>query len=368
MIKEEGIKTKNNQDKELKKLRKAKVSIPQLLISIKSLSALLRAGISLGDTVETISEQSTDENLNKIYKYIYREIREGETLAGAMSLFPKVFSETIVSVVQAGEKGGSLEENLIFISETIKKEYELKKKMKSALIYPAIIISLTIVEFLGMIFIVLPRLETLFSAFPNVPPFTVFIMTVAQAIRSNWMIILGGLVLIILAIKVFLGTKLGNKFTSWLSLNFPILKTLFTSNILSSFSRTLSVLLASGIPLVKSLTITSSTVGNYMYAQVLKEAKDQVEEGQNLSDSLAKHEKFFNKSFVKMVAVGETSGTLEESLMYLHDYYSEEVDDISNNIVTFVEPLLLIFIGLIIGFLGVTILMPIYQLMGSINA
>jgi type IV pilus assembly protein PilC len=332
------------------------------------MAALLKAGVAISETIKTLSTQSSDENLNKLYTYIHKKIDSGYTLAEAMALFPKAFSETIVSVVQAGEEGGSLEKNLIFIAETIKKEYELKKKLRGAIIYPTIIISLTIAEFVGMIFIVLPRLEDLFSSFPNIPPFTLFVMNAAQFIRSNWIPILGIIIAIIVLIIIFLRTKPGKRFTSWLSLNFPILKKLFKSNLLASFSRTLSVLLMSGIPLSKALEITSSTTGNYIYSRILKEVHQNVQKGQQLSTSFEEHEKYFNRSFLKMVNVGETSGTLEESLMYLHEYYSDEVDEMSNNIVTFVEPLLLIFVGLIIGLLGVTILFPMYQLMGTINA
>ena len=359
---------KKNEQKELKKLQKLKVSIPQLLISIKSMSALLKAGIAISETIETLSDQSSDESLNKIYQYINKRIDSGSTLAEAMQPFPKVFSETIVSVVRAGEEGGSLEKNLIFIANTIKKEYELKRKLKGAIIYPVIIIGLTVTEFVGMIFLILPKLEDLFSSFPNIPPFTMFVMNTAQYIRTNWMLILGVLVVIIIFITVFSRTKLGKHFTSWLALNFPILKKLFISDILSSFSRTLSVLLMSGIPLSKSLEITVSTTGNYIYSKILKEVHANAQKGQKLSTSFAKYENYFGKSFIKMVNVGETSGTLEESLMYLHEYYSDDVEEISSNIVTFVEPLLLIFVGLIIGLLGVTILLPMYQLMGSINA
>ncbi|HNR53494.1 MAG TPA: type II secretion system F family protein, partial [Candidatus Dojkabacteria bacterium] len=126
--------------KEYKKLKRLSVSTSNLLISIKSLAALLKASIPLSETVKTISEQSSDPNLNKIYTYISQEIDKGSTLAEGLRLFPKVFPETVASVVEAGERGGSLENNLMFIAETIKKEWELKKKLKGAIIYPIIII------------------------------------------------------------------------------------------------------------------------------------------------------------------------------------------------------------------------------------
>lgn len=371
MSKEEKKVIKTDRDKarekELKKLRRITVSTSNLLISIKSFAALLRASISLSEAVKTMSEQSNDKNLNKIYQFIHQEIDSGSSLSDAMALFPKIFPESMVSVVEAGERGASLEKNLLFIAESIKKSYELNRKMKGAIIYPAIIISLTMIEFIGMIFVVLPKMEDLYRSFDNVPAFTIFIMNTAQSVRSNWMIIVGILLGILLLIYLFLRTKPGKYLISWLSLHFPILKNLFISNILASFARTLGVLLASGLPISKALLISSNTIGNDIYAKVLKTVHSNIDEGQNLSTSLAEHDQFFNKSFVKMVEIGELSGTLEENMMYLHDYYSDDVTEMSNNIVTLVEPLLLILVGVIIGLLGVTILMPIYQLMGSIN-
>jgi type IV pilus assembly protein PilC len=353
--------------KELKKLQKISISVPNLLLAIKSLAALLRASISLSESIKTMSEQSNDQNLNKIFAYMHKEVEEGSKLGDVMRLFPRIFSETVISVVDAGEKGGSLEKNLLFIAETLKKNYELQRKMKGAIIYPCIIIGLTIVEFIGMIFIVLPRMENLYSTFPDPPALTLFIMNAAQSIRDNWLIIAIVIFVLLLLFSIFLRTKQGNIFLSWLALHFPILNRLFVNNTLASFSRTLGVLLASGIPLSKALKISTNTVNNYMYSKVLESVYNDIKSGKNLALALSAHPDYFNKSFIKMVEIGEMSGTLEENLMYLHEYYSEEVTEMANNIVTVIEPLLLILVGVIIGLLGVTILMPIYQLMGSIN-
>ena len=160
----------------------------------------------------------------------------------------------------------------------------------------------------------------------------------------------------------------GKKFSAWLAIHFPILKDLFKANILSSFSRTLSVLLGSGIPLEKAMEITASTTNNYIYAECFREICKKIGEGNDLSLSLSNYPDYFNKSFVKMIDIGEVSGSLEENLMYLHDFYAEEVDEMSENLVTLIQPLLLIFIGVLIGGLALLVLMPIYQLMGSINA
>ncbi len=367
MSKKKKISKEQEREKYYKKLSKVTVSTSNLLISIKSFAALLKASIPLSEAVKTISGQSSDENLNNVYEYVSEEIDKGSTLAESMRLFPKVFPETVAAVVEAGEMGGSLENNLMFIAESIKKEWELKKKLKGAVIYPLIIVVMTVGMFIGMIFFIFPKLESLFEVFENVPATTKFIMGAATSIRENAVVIGAVLLVLIVALVIFLKSKSGKKFTSWLSLNFPILKKLFKSNILASFSRTLSVLLASGIPLAKALEISASTTSNFIYSRILHNVCDSIADGKDLSLSLSAYPKFFDSSYIKMIDVGEVSGTLEENLMYLHEYYSDEVTEMSNNIVTFIEPLLLILVGGIIGVLGITILLPIYQLMGTIN-
>lgn len=353
--------------KEYKKLKGLKIKVPALLMSIKSLSTLLKAGIPLSETMDTISGQSSDENLNNIYSYMSSEVRRGSNLADVMRLFPKTFPETIASVVEAGEKGGSLENNLLFISETIQKEWEVSKKLKGAVVYPAIVVGMVVIMFIAMIFFVFPKLELMFEAFENIPELTQKIMAGAGAVRENWIPIFGAIAVLAIAFIVFLKTKSGKKFSAWLAIHFPILKNLFKANILSSFSRTLSVLLASGIPLEKAMEITTETTNNYIYAETFKEICGSIARGNNLSISLSNYPDYFNKSFVKMIDIGEVSGSLEENLMYLHDFYAEEVDEMSENLVTLIQPILLIFVGALIGGLALLVLMPIYQLMGSIN-
>ncbi len=360
--------SEKEKEKKYKKLSNLKIKIPALLMSIKSLSTLLKAGIPLSETMETLAGQSSDINLNNIYSYMSSEVKKGSTLANAMRLFPKTFPETISSVVEAGEKGGSLETNLKFISETIQKEWEVSKKLKGAIVYPIIVLGMIGIVFIVAIFVIFPKLEVMFEAFENIPQLTKSIMAGAGTVRENWMFILAGALVLIVCFVLFLKSKNGKKFSAWLAINFPILKNLFKSNILSSFSRTLSVLLASGIPLEKAMEITANTTSNYIYAERFKEICRSIGEGNDLSISLSYYPEYFNRSFIKMIDIGEVSGSLEDNLMYLHSFYSEEVDEMSENFVTLIQPILLIIVGALIGGLALLVLMPIYQLMGSINA
>ncbi len=355
-------------EKKIQKLKKMKVSVTSLIMMTKSLASMLKASIPITEAIKILEEQSDDKTLSEILSAINTDIQSGEKLAAAMEKFPKAFPEMMVSLIYAGESGGSLELNLNYLGDYLSKQHEVNKKIKTALIYPLIIIGLAGVQMTAMVFFIFPRLEELFISFPNVPALTQNIIRVSGMIRENWYFILIGIIIIFLAFSQFFKTKKGERFLSWLSINFPILKNLFVSNILANFSRTLSILMQSGINISKALKISSNTIGNQIYADKIMQVYDNAKKGQSISESLKEHPKYFNKSYVKMIEVGERTGTLEDNLGYLHKFYTEKVDDITGNITTFIEPLLLILVGAIIGFLGISVIVPIYQFMSSINA
>lgn len=365
--KQKKIKSEDN-EKKIKKLGKSKISPVHSIMFSKSLASMLKATIPLTEAIKILEEQSDDKTLTEILSIIHSDIQSGEKLSRSMEKFPKVFPEIMISLIYAGESGGSLELNLNYLADYLSKQHEVNKKVKGALIYPTIIIGLTVVQLSAMIFFIFPKLEDLFKSFPNIPTLTQNIMQISGVIRENWYFVLGGIILSVLLITQFLKTKKGKRFLDWLSISFPILKNLFISNILANFSRTLNILLQSGINISKALKISINTVGNGIYAEKLTAVYENAKKGQSISESLKEHPKYFNKSYIKMIEVGEKTGTLEDNLGYLYNFYTEKVDDITNNITTFIEPLLLIMVGAIIGFLGISVIVPIYQLMSSINA
>ncbi len=338
-----------------------------ILVSIRNLYLMLKSGLALNEAVRTLTEQTPDERLARIYDEIANKIDEGMTLAESMRLYPKAFSDIIVSVVSVGEQGGTLEKNLLFLADYLKKAHTLGKKIQGALIYPAIVFLMTFVEMLGVIFLILPKLEELFSSFDDVPSMTKTILAGSQFIRENAIFLAGGLVVFIFLFTMFLRTKAGKRFKDIVSINIPVIKKLTKFNLLASFSRTLSILLETGIPLVNALDIATSTVSNTIYRNILEKVAADVKSGRSLADSLSDYEKYFPPTFVKLIEVGESTGTLEENLAYLYDYHAEEVEEMSNNLSTLLEPLLLIVIGGMIGLLAIIIVGPIYQLTGSIN-
>jgi type IV pilus assembly protein PilC len=328
---------------------------------------MLKSGIAIDGALRIISEQSENDNLRKIFREILKNVEDGIGLAESMKKYPRIFSPTIVSIISVGEKGGSLEKNLLFLGDYLKKAHELDSKLKAALLYPIIILSLTVVEMFGIIFFILPQLENLFTSFKNIPDYTRFVLAFSHFIRSNVIIIGVVIFVLIVFIAIFLRTHAGKIFKDHLSLNFPIMKKLYKSNILATFSRTLGILLDNGIPLVRALHITSETIDNTIYSTLVLKIHKRVENGENLATTLDDYKKQFPGTFTRMIGIGEETGTLQENLVFLYEFYVEEVDEMSNNITTLIEPILLIFIGIMIGGLALMIIGPIYQLTSSIN-
>lgn len=344
------------------------VSDINIALSIKHLSLMLRSGLSLGDSLKVLGEQTSDLKLRRVYEEIYFDILNGMDLSSSMESHKSVFSDIIRSIIRAGEAGGTLEKNLVFLAEYLKRKHELNRKVKGALLYPMIVFALALLEMVGVIFLIIPQLEELFASFEDIPPLTQAIMQFATFLRGNAILVGIGLFIFFIAFRSFLRTKTGRGLKDRFFLRFPVISKLVKHNNLATFSRTLHILLESGIPLVRALEISSTSLSNTVYTKVLKEVHTSVKSGRNLADALGEHVKYFPSTYVKMIEVGETTGSLEENIFYLYEYHIEEVQDISSNLTTLLEPIMLIFIGGMIGFLALLIIGPIYQFTGSINA
>ncbi len=344
-----------------------KVSGIDIALSVRHMAVMLESGLSLEDTLEVISKQSSDPKLREAYAEILKDVRSGKVMSSSMRKFPKIFSNVIISIVEVGEQGGTLEKNLNFLAIFLKKNYELLRKVKGALVYPAIILLLTATEMLGVIYFILPKMESLFNAFDDPPALTMFILNFSKFTRENIVVILILLVIFVVASAKFLKTQTGIDLRDKFALKMPIVRDLIRKNILATFSRTLGILLESGIPLADALKITAATSDNVVYAKIFNQLQLEIQKGNNIADFLEKYPQHFPPLYVKMIGIGEKTATLEDNLLYLYDYYAEEVEEMTSNMSTIIEPLLLIFIGVMVAVLAISIVGPIYQLTGNIN-
>lgn len=368
----ESTKQKSPEKKENKKSKGkgkqiGRVNQLDVALSIRHISIMLKSGMALSEALGVVALQTSNPKLKRAYEAVLTDVQGGMTVAEAMKKHPKVFSHVITSVISVGEEGGTLEKNLIFLSDFLKKNHDLNKKVKGALVYPVIVFAITVIEMIGVLFFILPKLEDVFVSFEGIPPFTLFILNLSRFMRENIIFIIAGIVAVVVLFILFLRTKPGIIFKDNVMLKFPIIKELNKKHILTNFSRTLGILMGSGIPISSALEIAARTVENTIYTKILVEIHESVKAGNNLAASLTKYATYFPPTYTKMIEIGEETGTLEENLNFLYDFYAEEVTDMSNNLATLLEPLLLVFIGAMIGLLAIMIIGPIYQLTGSIN-
>lgn len=344
------------------------VSPEKVEFSIRHLSLMLKTGLSLAEAISVIVEQTSDDRLKDAYSQIAVDIQQGKGLSEAMRKYPKIFSEVIVSIIEVSEETGTLEKNLKFLADYLKKNYELQSKVKGALIYPFIVLGLTVAEMLGVVFFILPKLEVMFASFENVPAFSQMVVNLARLLRENVVVVVIALIVIMFLMSRFLKTKVGRKFSAKIAISFPIIKKLNRANILASFCRTLGMLLQTGIPISTALEITGKTTPNFFFSKAIVDVSKEVKGGKNLADSMMAVKSYFPISLNRIIAAGEKTGTLEDNLEYMYGSYSSEVEEMSDNMVTLIEPLLLIFAGAMIGLLAITIIAPIYQFTSTINS
>ncbi len=343
------------------------ISEISVAMAIRHISVMLRSGISLDNTIKIMTEQSEDPLLRKVFGVIHESIQKGVSLAESMRKFPKVFSPIVVSIIEVGEQGGGLDQNLLFLADYLKKKNDLQKKINGALLYPMIVFFLTAVEMSGVIFFILPKMEKLFLTFKNIPAYVILIMNITTFVRTNWYWLLLGVILLGILIAIYVKTKHGKRTVSVISLHFPVIKNVVRLNILTSIARTIGILMSNGIPLVRAIKITADTTSNVIYNEMMKKIATEVEGGKSFAACLRDYKKYFPATFIQLVELGESSGSLEENLRYLHGFYSEELQELTNNMAALIEPILLIFIGLMIGLLAVIIVGPIYSLTSAIN-
>jgi type IV pilus assembly protein PilC len=343
------------------------VSPADIEFSLRHMALMFKSGLSLTESLAVTVEQVTDERLQDTYAEILTEVQQGKSIADAMKAYPKIFTDVITSIVRVSEQTGTLETNLMFLAEYLKKSYELARKVKGALIYPIIVLSLTGGEMAGVVFFIIPKLEAMFASFENVPKFSLMVVNIAMLIRANILYVAGGFILFIIALLRFSKTKPGKRFMDKLAISFPIIRNLNRKNILASFSRTLGMLLETGIPISDAIRITGETTTNVFFSEAILEVYKEVKGGKNLADSMSVYEKYFPISFIRIIQAGEKTGTLEENLSYMYDSFSSEVEDMANNMVTLLEPIMLILAGCMIGLLAITIVAPIDQFTSSIN-
>lgn len=343
------------------------VPLAQKALLARHLAIMLKAGLSLTESLN-ISLDSSRGQLRTVLESILRSVTSGRSLAQAMSDHPKVFSGLFLSAVRAGEASGTLEQNLDHLATQLEKDKELVAKVSGALLYPIIVLIATGVLGIVIAFFVLPQITPLFLGLKiKLPITTQILIAFSVLIQKAGTQVLIGLVVAILLFVWLVRQKFVKPLTHWIFLQTPVFGPMIRATNLARFARTFGMLLKSGLRIDEALDIMKDILGNVYYQKVIAELVTRITKGGTLFENLENHSWLFPVVLTHMIRVGEESGRLEDTLLYLGEYYESEVDTATKTLSTVIEPLLLIFIGLAVGFLALSIITPIYSITGGVH-
>ncbi|MBA7596524.1 Type II secretion system protein F [subsurface metagenome] len=331
----------------------------------RQLSLMFKSKIPLVSALQSIGEQTRNSGLREKILSISQDVEGGTPFSQALSSHPKLFSPFYVSMVKSGEASGTLSESLTYLADHLEKEYYLSSKIKGAMIYPALIVVVVIGVLVMMVYFVIPNMtKVLVETGQELPFLTKVVIGSSNFFRSwGWILflVIAGLIAGLMRyLKTIEGKRVKDKFL----LKTPLIGSFLRMIYLSRFAENLSTLITGGLPIVQALDITGDIVGNVIYQDIISQIKDEVRRGEKISKVLARFPDKFPPILVQMVTVGEKTGTLGQSLTNVVDFYQKEIDRGINNLLSIIEPLLVIFLGgLVAGLMG-AILMPLYKMTG----
>ncbi len=344
-----------------------KVKQRSIAVFTRQLATMIDAGLPLVQSLEILSSQQE----SKVFKNIIREIREdvegGSTFAGALKKHPSVFNELYTNLVVAGEEGGILDNILTRLANYIEKSEALKKKVKSALIYPATIVGVAVIVVMILMIFVIPVFETMFkSAGQSLPLPTLIVLTMSKLIKKYVIILIPALILLFYLGKKYYQTENGRAVIDRILLKLPVFGPLFKKIAVARFSRTLGTLVSSGVPILDGLNIVSRTSGNRTVETAILNARASIREGETIAEPLGRS-KIFPPMVIQMISVGESTGALDSMLSKIADFYEEEVDIAVSNLTSLLEPFLMIFLGVVIGGVVISMYLPIFNMASAVG-
>lgn len=334
---------------------------------IRNLWVMVGAGLSIVKSLDILSKQFKNRKLQNALLGIKEKINKGNNFSDSLSEYPDIFSDLFLNMVKIGEESGTLEEVFEILCLQMEREHELKSKMRSAMIYPSIIL-LTMLGIGALIVtVVLPRLSDFFNSMDvELPIYTRIVLDFGTFAQKNWHLLLLIPLILICSILLAIKTKKGKWVKDTLLLKIPFISSLVKKSNSALFVRSLSSLTSSGVPLTRSLEIISKTVGNFYFKKALFESIEKIKKGEKLSNALKANQSLFPFGTIEMMEVGEETGKTSIILKKLADFYEQEVITAAENLSVAIEPALILILGLAVGFFAVSIIGPMYSAMQSI--
>ena len=342
-----------------KAFRSKKVKADEIVIFSRQLATMVDAGIPIMQGIDALQEQVTHPTFKKVLINIRDDIQHGNSLSAAFAKHPAVFDSLYVNMIKVGETGGVLSKILDRISSYLEKTLRLKRKVQSALIYPIVVVCMAIIITTILLVKVVPTFAGIYASFNReLPAMTRLLIAISDILRHYLLFLIGGVIAIAAGLKQWHKTPQGALIIDRSVLRLPIFGDLLRKVAISRFSRTLATLIQSGVPILESLEIVGKTIGNRLLELVVEDVKTSVREGESLAAPLSKSG-VFPPMVTRMIGIGEKSGQMEKMLLKIAEFYDDQVDAAVDGLTSIIEPLIIGFLGIVIGFIVIALFLPI---------
>ena len=344
------------------------VPLTEKMLFTRNLQIMIAAGIALPKALTILSNQMKSKKMKNALLEVGNEIIKGKSFADSLAKHPNIFSKFFTSIIKVGEESGTLEEGLKVLTRQMEREHDLRSKVIGAMVYPAVIICAMIGIGILLLVTVIPKLtETFKDLNVQLPPTTRFVIFLSNFLATKWYLLIIMVIGLVFLIRQVSKTKGGKKLFDLISLKLPIISPIIKKTNAAHTVRTLSSLIVSGVPIIEALDIVSGTLGNVYFKNAIVDATEKVKKGIKLSEALKPYEKLYSSLVVQMIQVGEETGETSGILLKLADFFEEEITEVTRNLSSVIEPLLMLLIGGVVGFFAISMFQPIYSMLGSIQ-
>ncbi|MBR2439518.1 MAG: type II secretion system F family protein [Lentisphaeria bacterium] len=345
------------------------IKTKQLTVVTRQLAILLNAGLPLIRSLRTLERQSTDPAIKKVLGDVATGVEGGATFSESLSQHPKSFDKLFLNMVRAGEASGKLELILDRLAMFMEKAARIAGKVKSAMVYPIIVLSIAGLIGVGLMVFIVPKFEKIFKELLNgkpLPAITEVVMQISNFMQNNVMIMIGGIVALVVGFKLALKTKLGKYGWDYFCYNMPLFGPIVSRSAISKFARTLGTLMGSGVPVLQSLNIVKETSGNQLVSDAIQKVHDAVKEGETMAAPLSAT-KIFPAMVISMIEVGEETGRLPDMLETVANTYDEEVDNAVGALTSMIEPIMIVGLAVIVGGIVIALFAPLVSIIEGLG-
>lgn len=344
------------------------VPLPEKLFFTRNLAIMVKTGVSLPRAINILSQQVRSGKFKKILTQLSVDITEGRLLSACMSSYPSVFSTLYQETLKVGEETGKLEDALSVLEKQMEREHKLKSDISSAMLYPAVVLGMAVVIGIIMFVFAVPKLKTTFTEMNVALPFTTrAIFGFADFLTKHWLLSLLIIVVLVIGSLALGRAKGGSRLRSAIVLRLPVIGKIAKTTNAALALRTISSLLEAGVPIVRSLQVASGSLRNFYFQESLKEVSLAVEKGIKMSQAISSYPKLYASTVFHMMEVGEETGETPDVLKKLADFYEDEVAASTQRLAALIEPALIVFIGGVVGFFAMSMMQPMFNMMGSVK-